>query len=499
MRASFALGVTLSLATLVAACGDGFLGFGSRDTDSEDNATRAKGELPPEPNEDVRDNAASEALPNPLAGFPKGSQQLSIVCGRGKNNAVTAGLCKNPSITGVVELQNAIGLKWADRSANGRNGANGNPAFALLAHSSSLIAHDVSALNPRALVFTSANGAPNRTPGFVAMGFARGETFAELVAHDRNTNEIRFYLVVFEPACSPNCSIGDMVTPAVETGWKSWSLYDEEDLKNTILDCRHCHEPKAGGPRFLRMQELKDPWTHWMRNDRPGGVALFLDFLRAHTDKEDYGGIPAPILQDADGRALEDLVVGNGFGTQPNGFDSRRIEDEVKASASGQPNVNVPAGTSSSWQRLYDAAVRGEFIPPPYHDVKVTDPDKLRFAQDAYADFKNGVIPATAMPDIRKIFLDEALADMSLRPKKNATGREILVHMCQQCHHPGLDQSISRARFDTTKLDSMSRAEKEAAIARMLLPPSDIGAMPPRIMRAIPPEDLQKAIAELRK
>ncbi len=489
LRPALAL-LAVSVSALASACGDG--------TDLSKGPGYKIGEAPTPPNEDVRDQAPSEALPNPLAGFPRGSQQLAVVCGRGRNDGVSRGLCANPSIGSIVDLQGAVGLRFADRSARGRNGANGNPAFAMLAHSSSLIAHDVSALNPRAIVFTSANGTPQQTPGFVAMGFARGETFVELVAHDRTTNKLTFYLVVFEPSCGEDCTVGDMVTPAVEKGWKSWSLYDDEDLKNTILDCRHCHEPKAGGPRFLRMQELQDPWTHWMRNDRPGGVALFLDFLRAHSDTEDYAGIPAPILQDADGRALEDLVVGNGFDEQPNMFDSRTIENEVRASAPAQPADNTVPGRSRTWDALYERAVRGEVIPPPYHDVKVTDPDKLRFAQDAYADFKAGRIPASAVPDIRKIFLDAALPGMSLRPKEGATGREVLTHMCQQCHHPGLDQSISRARFDVTKLDSMDRATKDRAIARMLLPPSDIGHMPPRIMRAIPPEALARAVDALR-
>lgn len=44
-------------------------------------------------------------------------------------------------------------------------------------------------------------------------------------------------------------------------------------------------------------------------------------------------------------------------------FDTETIEREVKTSASQQPDVNVPVGKSSTWQRLYDAAARGESIP----------------------------------------------------------------------------------------------------------------------------------------
>jgi hypothetical protein len=141
--------------------------------------------------------------------------------------------------------------------------------------------------------------------------------------------------------------------------------------------------------------------------------------------------------------------------------------------------------------------VAGEFIPPPYHDVKVTDANKLAFATDAYIQFRTGQIGAAELPDIRRVLLDAALPNMTIRPKVGATGREILVQMCAQCHNPKLDQSLSRAKFDVTKLDTMSQADKQLAIARMRLPRSEIGHMPPAFMRSIPPEQLDLAVAEL--
>jgi hypothetical protein len=442
-----------------------------------------------------------EVMPDPFQGLLRGKDQTAVVCARGQQDNVTKALCDNPSITSVTELQAALGLGWKDRSEQGQNGSSGNPGFAILGHSSSLVMREVSAINPRAFVFSPTPGQPVRIPGFVVMGFARGEPVVEIAAEDPNSGKLSFYLLKFDIACeaTKSCTPGDQLTPGIEKDWKSWTLYQDEDLKNTILDCRHCHQP--GGPStkpMLRMQELKDPWTHWFRNDRPGGIALFQDFVRAHGDKEDYFGIPSTIIQQADGRALEDFVVGQGFGSQPNSFDSKRIESEVLQSSQQQPAINFPIGRSSTWQSLYDASAAGQYIPAPYHDVKVTDPDKLAFATAGYQQFVKGQLPAANLPDIRRVFLDAALEDLSMRPKEGMTGKQILVQACAQCHNGRLDQSLSRAKFDVTQLDSMSDANKQAAIARMNLPSSDLRHMPPALFRTLPDAALKLATDALK-
>ena len=65
----------------------------------------------------------------------------------------------------------------------------------------------------------------------------------------------------FQHACDATpegCSNADVLTPAVESNFTGvYSLYNEEDIKNTILDCQQCHQ--TGGPnsqKILRMQEL---------------------------------------------------------------------------------------------------------------------------------------------------------------------------------------------------------------------------------------------------
>jgi hypothetical protein len=287
-----------------------------------------------------------------------------------------------------------------------------------------------------------------------------------------------------------------MLTPATERDWKDVTVYDDEDLKNTILDCRHCHQPD--GPRTkmsLRMQELEDPWTHWFRSDRPGGITLLEDFVRAHGEEEDYGGVPAALIAKSDGRALEDLVKGQGGGQQPNAFDSRQIEREVSGAAPAQPQINTTPGKSRTWNGLYSASLRGEAIPPPYHDVKVTDPNKLQIATDAYKKFMAD--DGKELPDIRRVFLESALEEMTFTPKSGATGREVLVQMCAQCHNTKHDQSLSRAKFDVTRLDEMSSKEKKLAIDRMKLPSSNIQRMPPAMMRSLTDEAKSAAIEEL--
>jgi hypothetical protein len=500
MQKSLLFAFALAGAVAAAACSGGDEPLsGDRDKD----VTRPS-DVPSAPagSNDPRDPQV-EVLPDALAGLPKGAEQLAKVCARGQQDKVTRALCGGAaSITSVDDLQRAIGLGFQDRSDNAANGLNGNPAFALLGHSSSLVAREVSAINPRAFVFTPPPGGPQRMPGFVVMGFARGEPFVEIAAEDPNARKLSFYLLKFEPACeaSHSCKPGDLLTPAVERNWKSWTLYQDEDLTNTLLDCTHCHQPDGPSSRkILRMQELRDPWTHWFRNDRPGGIALFKDYLRAHGDKEDYFGIPASIMESADGRAMEDFVIGQGYQTQPNFFDSRRIEQEVLQSSSAQPDMNDPRGSSATWQQLYNASASGQFIPVPYHDVKVTDPDKLAFATAAYQNFLGGKMAASELPDIRRVFLDSALEEMSMRPKANATGKEILVQACAQCHNPRLDQTLSRARFDATKLDTMSPAAKQAAIARLKLPGSDVKHMPPALFRTLPDAALKLAIDELSK
>jgi mono/diheme cytochrome c family protein len=485
---------------------------------------------PADPSSDSVTPAAPLAAvgPNPLAELPRGAEQLARVCARGRNDKVVRALCSGPKVDSLLALQAALGLVFTDRTPDSqrdeddddedtdeddddenvdeddddtgdRNGlANRNPEFALLGHSTSLVGLHVSAINPRAFVFTPLL---QRINGYVVVAFTRGSAFVELAAQDSPTSRLTFYLLKFDLACEAagNCTNADLLTPAIERDWKGVSLYDDQDLKNTVVDCLQCHQPNGPATNsMLRMQELQLPWTHWFSDSLEGGTTLLKDFHDAHGLVEDYAGIPAPLLAEtASGFSMSTLVAGQGFGVQPNEFPSLQIELEVKASAQQQPMLNMPRGTSSTWDTLYAASSSGYFIPIPYHDVKVTDPTKLAAASASYRDWLAGKIMPDALIDIRDVLLDEALPDMSFASAKNASGRDVLVQACSQCHNSRLDQTISRANFDATRLDDMSDDVRALARARMSLPATDIKRMPPVMFRTLSDQARQRALEVL--
>lgn len=437
-----------------------------------------------------------------LSHLATGQTQLDLVCARGDDNAVTRVFCgpNPPSITSLTDLQDALGIGFVN--PQGGNDQGGNPAFAITGHSTSLVTRSVSAMNPRTIVFTQDRN--HRDDGeLVILGFTRGDQFAEIIVDPGPNQDLQFYLLKFKQACNDGtngCNWGDLLLPGAETNWTSWTLYQDEDLKNSVLDCRQCHQPDGPGtPKILRMQELRNPWTHWFRDNRDGGRALIADFQGAHGTDEDYGGVPAALISESDPANLEDLVELAGFEDQPNLFITSDIEDEVVDSNDAQPDTNMPPGQSTTWEALYAEAVAGNMIPVPYHDVKVSDPGKLAAMSAEYIAVKNGTKPASELPDVREVFLDSALPKLSMRPAEGLDGRGILVHMCGQCHNAKLDQTISRANFNVFALDSMSREMKEKAVRRLRMDSESRYKMPPTLFREMSDEEIAKAVAELRK
>jgi hypothetical protein len=428
-----------------------------------------------------------------------------------------------PTITSLVELQQFLGLDF--KPGNIGNGTGGNPAFVLTGHSSSLVTRFTSAINPRAIIFTpplSRGRVNNAQPlaSFIAMGFVRGEEFVELISNDpTHNNQLNFFLFKFQHTCSSTaagCSNAELLTPAVESNFTGvYSLYHEDDIKNTILDCQQCHQ--TGGPsaqKILRMQELQNPWGHFFRNNRNNGQVLMADYQAAHGTAETYAGIPGGVIFNpnqtnnngnqtagggSDPAALEGLIENQGFKIQPNEYNTNNILKEVQVVNNQQPAMNVPMGASATWVKLYNQSMAGLDIPPPYHDIKVTDPLKLGIATTAYANVMAGTAPAAGLPDIRDIFLDSAMSDMSFRPAPNLTGRQILVQSCQQCHNENLDQTESREKFRVDELDAMPRAEKDLAIKRLTLSDKVFRKMPPPRFRELSAAEIALAISELKK
>ncbi|MDH5547482.1 MAG: cytochrome c [Gammaproteobacteria bacterium] len=459
----------------------------------------------------------SGVVQDPLATLPESKAQLDLLCARlaaqNAQNVVRDAFCGAvpPAITSLRDLQAALGLAFTNPNAAGRrnNGRGGNPAFTLVGHSSSLVARFTNPINPRALIFTPPNGR-NQTPGLIAMGFVRGDQFAELVVSDRVTNDLQFFLFTFKQQCNltNSCAIGELLTPAVERNWVDYTIYGQVDLANTVFDCLQCHQTGGPGtPSILRMQELANPWNHFLRNNRQGGQVLLNAFTAAHGTNEDYAGIPAALIPASDPALLEDLVRGNGFGNQPNAFNSGLIENQVNQTP-GQPADNTTPGTSAEWQRIYNNTVLGQFIAVPYHDILVTDPAQLQSATQAYQNFLGGALTAAALPDIRNIFMTSALRDIGFRVMAGLDGQQIITQACTQCHNSQLDQTITRARFNVD-LNAMSDtlggvltgaardAELGLAIARLQLPENDVRRMPPALFKTLDATEIAAATSYL--
>ncbi len=404
-----------------------------------------------------------------------------------------------PQVHGLADLQHLLGLDFVD--PNGGNGTGGNPGFAILAHSSALTARKVSTITPTAFVFTPPPADGSRPSGYVFMAFDPGEQFVEVASHDPTAGAVNLYLVLFDQACTTapgGCTPTQLLTPALTTGWSNVRVYESGTaLNNTIADCRQCHAPHDADPQILRMQESSPPFTHWFSDTTDGGKALLADFHGAHGTAEDYGPIPAALVDHSDPALMAKMIAQAGFADQPNAFDSAAIEAEVVGSSSAQPAINVPRGHSDTWQKAYDAAAVGQFIAVPYHDVKITDPTKLATMSAAYRAWRSGA--AAEIPDIRDVCLDSALVDMGMAPRPGQDGHGLLVQMCQQCHNANLDPTITRDKFLVDQLGAMTREEKDLAIARLAPDLTTRLRMPPTLFRTITPAERQLMIDELKK
>jgi hypothetical protein len=409
-----------------------------------------------------------------------------------------------PTPTSLRDLLHLLNLDFANPSAG--NGTGGNPGFALLGHSSALTARKVSSIAPVAFVFTPPLADGTMPLDYTFLAYDPGELFVEVASYNQHDQQINLYLVLFDKDCaatSAGCTPDDLLTPRQTQGWSNLRIYESSTaLGNTIADCRQCHigaghdNPTNGDPMILRMQEMESPHTHWFSSATPGGSALLADFHAAHGTSEDYGPIPAALVDASDPGLMASAVAAAGFAMQPNPFHSTAIEQEVVQSAPQQPALNVPPGTSATWQAGFDMAATGQAIPAPYHDVKITDPDKLARMSAAYRGHLTG---APLAVDTRAVFLDSELADMGFAARPGLDGRTLLVVDCQECHHARLDPTLTRERFLVDQLDQMSRDEKDLAIQRLKTPTDTRLTMPPPLFRSISEQERALMIAELSK
>jgi hypothetical protein len=416
---------------------------------------------------------------------------------------LTKVFCQDKKPGGVMPAPQSLAdlLKLLDidfKDPGGGNGTGGNPGFALLGHSSAFTARKVSTLTPTAFIFTPPPADGSKPKNFAFLAFDPGEQFVEVAVDDPVDGSINFYLVLFDKACGANCGPVDLLTPNLVKGWSNVRIYeDETEINNSIADCHVCHDPQNTGDKILRMQEIEPPFTHWFSTQTEGGRALLADFHKAHGTGEDYGPIPAALIDKSDPSLMAKFISQAGFAEQPNAFKSAEIEAEIKTMENAQPAVNTPMGWSSTWENLYNNAVNGQFIATPYHDVKITDPVKLDAMTTAYQNWLGG--RTQTLPDIREVFLDGGLRDMGFAPKEGLDGRTLLKQMCQECHSVNLDPMVTRDRFLIDQLDQMTRDEKNLAIERINTPLDTILTMPPTLFRTVTPKERDLMIQELRK
>jgi len=435
-----------------------------------------------------------ESLPAPgmldveLADLPRREAQYAKLCATPHHDTFFEIVCGDvrPNIPDFAGLLQLVGL---DRDR----------AFALTGNSTSLVAMNVTPLNPRILVFPRVDDGLEKPAELIALGFARGDQFVEIASRDRATDEPNFYLLTFEQSCSyekGGCDLAHLLTEEVEHDWTAYSIYSEADLAATSIDCHTCHQPRGfGTEKMLRMQELSSPWTHWFpqrfvqRSD--SDRVLSAQFMAAHDLDKQYGGVPTSTIANAidEGSAaqLEALIRAEGNAEQPNVFDPR-IEGEAR-----------DGGVSVTWQAQFDKAVQGKSIAVPYPRVDVTDEDKRLTAARSYRDVVKGAAARDTLVDTRDVFSQDAREKLGFVPQPAATGAAVLVQMCSRCHDGRADPALGRARFNVQKLDKMTRGEKDLAIARIELPSASKGKMPPWRAGRLTDDATRAAVTELRK
>jgi mono/diheme cytochrome c family protein len=464
-------------------------------------------------------NDAHSATAAALARLPKGPEQREKLCGRGHRDAVTQVFCRDgAAVRSLAELKDALGLATAP--------------YAATTQSSSLATRFTTPANPR-VIFVDATPDESEPKEFsnyvgeigrlkVALAFVRGEPFLEIVAWDRARAAYDFYLLAFDLPCATTpggCTLTDLFTDRVESSWTGTTLYEDEDLEDTIFACSTCHQPKGSSQKLLLMREPQEPWLHWMhapgsafgvqtkegqtieeakRELRFPSFALESAFESSHPDNESYAGVPARGFAMASApELLERVIELSQTVPQPIVLDSRAVYDEVLASSPKQPYENVPAGVSPTWEKLFEQSLRGPVLPLPYHDLFATDPGRFETYRSAYLSVM-AKAPGATLPDPTQIFLETASYKLGFATPPGLSGREVLHRACSQCHNADVPSTSRRAVFDPDRLSTLPRSVLDSAIARLRLPEDDPFKMPPSLFRTLSHEAIEAALAELR-
>ncbi|HET6347327.1 MAG TPA: hypothetical protein VFH51_20515 [Myxococcota bacterium] len=419
------------------------------------------------------------------AKLPAGAPQRQALCGRGNQDRFARWYCAQPSPT-IDSLRTVLtGLALNNR-----------PLFAANAASNSVFGRSVSSINPRTIIFSASR------VDYCAVGYSRGAGAVEVIGYDPVKKDLNFYLVRYGLACDANrsCSNADRYLESNESGWTTADVYDDTDLKNTALDCLQCHQPGGTGtPRILRMQELLNPWPHWLRANR-GSSVLLNQFLAAHlpgavaggrgttvtgsgASDQRYAGIPidsyeTPELSFGDPLAMQlQLIEGFGFNNAPNvvAYDGSKNNGD-------DPNYRGPP--DATWLSAYEQALAGRIMAPPHFGIDPFDPDKVEAAIDGYARASAG--RPEQMPDVGALYRDGVQPFIGLVAPDAVNGqplsvKQIVTYKCGTCHN-GLFPGISRNEFVAGDFpDRLTPAQRAKVIDRINAPDTSPLRMPPAL------------------
>jgi hypothetical protein len=147
-----------------------------------------------------------------------------------------------------------------------------------------------------------------------------------------------------------------------------------------------------------------------------------------------------------------------------------------------------------SYVAMFERARAGKSLPVPFPDYTFVEPSTLARAADGYKKLEK---TSDLELGLDRLHSDGAKARVGLAPEPGATGEAILVAMCARCHNDTLDQSLSRARFDATKLAALDSKGRRVLRERVRLPPASQRKMPPTPFGARSTEEIERVAEAL--
>lgn len=452
-----------------------------------------------------RDNPAPLPEQGWLDRVGTGSSQTAKVCANGARDRVAQALC-DPAAGGISGLEQLYGAL--------RLAAPESRRLAATTHSLSLSGRSVSAANPRVLVLAN-NDIPGGLSyeGVVATAFVRGEQFVELVGLDPVTYEYNFYLLRFTQACNNSrCTTEDLLSQRVESEWTGWTLYADRDLEDTPFDCLSCHRPFGEGThKLLLMRQVLDPWMHWSDfrsldesqcpTPPPDGATSEviatsdgLDLVaQLAGEQEKYAGVPLEaLLVTKSGDVLSDfmvdaenLIADSPLPPHPYAQMSLRTRETLCE--------RFYTGESPSWERDRLAS-RARGLPFPYFGPEVLGSAARSELLADPANFWASRREDDPFDVLTSLLSGDVPAAVGFEPRESDSAPDILRGMCGRCHAADTNPTLLRSRFNAEATDSIEPSTFHEVRARLALPPTSPGAMPPRRTGRLPSWAIERVL-----